>query len=92
MIHRPLPRLIGTVQPGPEHCTSQSRVTVEFTQRLAEAGAVASVGSAGDSNDSALAEAFNSPFKVELVRNKGPQKSIDDLEIAIAKHLDWFNH
>src|SRR5665647_1823793 len=47
-------------------------LAVRYTQRLAEAGAVASVGSTGDSYDNALAEAFNSLFKAELVRNKGP--------------------
>ncbi len=35
-------------------------VAVRYAQRLAEAGAVASVGSTGDSYDNALAEAFNS--------------------------------
>ncbi|MGJ7442984.1 IS3 family transposase [Aquipuribacter sp. MA13-6] len=67
-------------------------VAVRYTQRLAEAGAVASVGSTGDSYDNALAEAFNSLFKAELVRNKGPWKSIDDLETAVAEYVDWFNH
>ena len=67
-------------------------VAVRYTQRLAEAGAVASVGSTGDSYDNALAEAFNSLFKAELVRNRGPWKSIDDLEIAVAEYVDWFNH
>ena len=67
-------------------------VAIRYTQRLAEAGAVASVGSTGDSYDNALAEAFNSLFKAELVRNKGPWKSIDDLEIAVAEYIDWFNH
>jgi putative transposase len=67
-------------------------VAVRYTQRLAEAGAVASVGSTGDSYDNALAEAFNSLFKAELVRNKGPWKNIDDLEIATAEYIDWFNH
>jgi len=67
-------------------------LAVRYTQRLAEAGAVASVGSTGDSYDNALAEAFNSLFKAELVRNKGPWKSIDDLEIAVAEYIDWFNH
>jgi putative transposase len=62
------------------------------TQRLAEAGVVASVGSTGDSYDNAAAEAFNSLFKAELVRNKGPWKTIDDLEIATAEYIDWFNH
>ena len=65
---------------------------MRYTQRLAEAGAVASVGSTGDSYDNALAEAFNSLFKAELVRNKGPWKNIDDLEIAVAEYIDWFNH
>ena len=65
---------------------------MRYTQRLAEAGAVASVGSTGDSYDNALAEAFNSLFKAELVRNKGPWKGIDDLEIAVAEYIDWFNH
>ena len=67
-------------------------LAVRYTQRLAEAGAVASVGSTGDSYDNALAEAFNSLFKAELIRNKGPWKSIDDLEIAVAEYIDWFNH
>src|SRR5699024_11516654 len=61
-------------------------------QRLAEAGAVASVGSTGDSYDNALAEAFNSLFKAELIRNRGPWKGIDELEIATAEYIDWFNH
>jgi transposase InsO family protein len=66
-------------------------LAVRYTQRLAEAGAVASVGTTGDSYD-ALAEAFNSLFKAELIRNRGPWKSIDDLEIAVAEYVDWFNH
>jgi hypothetical protein len=40
----------------------------------------------------ALAEAFNSLFKAELIRNKGPWRGIDDLEIAVAEYIDWFNH
>ena len=67
-------------------------LAVRYTQRLAEAGAVASVDSTGDSYDNALAEAFNSLFKAELIRNKGPWKNIDDLEIAVAEYADWFNH
>ena len=38
-----------------------------------------------------MAEAFNSLFKAELVRNRGPWRSIDDLEIAVAEYIDWFN-
>ena len=65
---------------------------MRYTDRLAEAGAVASVGSTGDSDDNALAEAFNSLFKAELLRNRGPWRGIDDLEIAVAEYLDRFNH
>jgi putative transposase len=39
-----------------------------------------------------MAEAFNSLFKPDLIRNRGPWKGIDDLEIAIAEYIDWFNH
>jgi putative transposase len=65
---------------------------VRYTERLAQAKAVASVGTVGDSYDNAMAEAFNSLFKAELVRNKGPWRSIDDLEVAVAEYIDWYNH
>ena len=67
-------------------------VAVRYTERLAEVDAVASVGSVGDSYDNAMAEAFNSLFKAELVRNKGPWRGIDDLELAVAEYIDWYNH
>ncbi|MFB6961310.1 integrase core domain-containing protein [Streptomyces sp. NPDC056309] len=52
---------------------------------------MASVGSKGDSYDNALAEAFNSLFKAELIRNKGPWTGINDIEIAVAEYIDWLN-
>ena len=67
-------------------------LAVRYTQRVAEVGAVTSVGTTGDSYEIALAEALNSLFKAELIRNKGPWKNIDDLEIAVAKYVHWFNH
>jgi putative transposase len=66
-------------------------VAIRYTERLAENGIVASVGSKGDSCDNAMAEAFNSLFKAELVRNRGPWRGINDLEIATAEYIDWFN-
>ena len=67
-------------------------LAIRYTERLADAGVVASVGSNGDSYDNALAEAFNSLFKAELIRNQGPWAGIDDVEIAAAEYIDWFNH
>jgi len=65
---------------------------VRYTQRLAEADAVASVGSKGDSYDNAMAEAFNSLYKAELVRNNGPWRGLDDLEVATVEYIDWYNN
>ena len=67
-------------------------VAIRYTERLAEVEVVASVGSVGDSYDNAMAEAFNSLFKAELVRNRGPWEGINDLEIAVAEYIDWYNH
>ena len=70
---------------------------VRYTERLEDADVVASVGSKGDSYDNAAAEAFNSTFKSELIRNrhvltdKGPWRSIDDVEIAVAEWVEWYN-
>ncbi|KAE8763900.1 IS3 family transposase, partial [Georgenia thermotolerans] len=59
---------------------------IRYTERLAEADAVASVGSRGDSYDNAMAEAYNSLFKAECVRNpamrRGGWKSITDVDAA----------
>lgn len=70
---------------------------IRYTERLAEAEAVASVGSKGDSYDNAMAEALNSLFKAECIRNpvmrpRGGWKSVSDVEIAVAEYVDWFNH
>ena len=67
-------------------------VAIRYSERLGEVDAVASVGSVGDSYDNAMAEAFNSLFKAELVRNRGPWRGIDDLELAVAEYVDWYNH
>lgn len=68
---------------------------IRYTERLAEA--VASVGSKGDNYDNAMAEALNSLFKAEYIRNpvtrpKGDWKSVVDVEITVAEYIDWFNH
>ena len=69
---------------------------VRYTERLAEADAVASVGSKGDSYDNAMAEALNALFKAECIRNPVLRGSgwrcIDDVELAVATYIDWYNH
>lgn len=64
---------------------------LRYAQTLAEADAVASVGSRGDSYDNAMAEALNSLYKAELTTLEGPWQGRDDLEAATADWVHWFN-
>ena len=67
-------------------------LSIRYTDRLSETGAVNSVGSRGDSYDNALAQSINGLYKTELIRNKGPWRGLDDLELATLEWVDWFNH
>jgi putative transposase len=31
-------------------------------------------------------------YKTELIKPRGPWKTVDDVEIATAEWVDWFNH
>jgi putative transposase len=67
-------------------------LSIRYSERLDEAGAVASVGSRGDSYDNALAEAFNSLYKSELIHRKGPWRNVEHVEWATLNYVDWFNN
>ena len=67
-------------------------LSIRYSERLAENDIVASVGSTGDSYDNAMAEAFNSLYKWELIYPKGPWTGLDELEFATMGYIDWFNH
>ena len=67
-------------------------LAVRYTERLADAGVLASVGSRGDSYDNALAESFHGLYKAELIRHDGPWRGLDDVEFATLEYVDWFNH
>jgi putative transposase len=67
-------------------------LSIRYTERLAEAEAVSSVGSKGDSYDNALAESVNGLYKTELIRrHKGPWRSVDEVELATAAWVHWWN-
>jgi len=68
-------------------------LSIRYTERLADAGIESSVGSVGDSYDNALAETINGLFKTEIIRNpqRGPWKTVDDVEYATLEWVDWFN-
>ena len=60
--------------------------------RLAGAGALASIGTVGDSYDNALAESVIGLYKTECVRLDGPFKTVDELELATLSWVHWYNH
>jgi putative transposase len=67
-------------------------LAIRYPERLAEAGAVTSVGSRGDSYDNALAETIIGLYKTELIRRRGPWRGLDQVEYATLEWVDWFNH
>jgi putative transposase len=67
-------------------------LSIRYSERLDEAGAVASVGSRGDSYDNAMAESFNSLYKSELIHRKGPWRNVEQVEWATLNYVDWFNN
>ena len=66
-------------------------LAIRYTERLAEEGAVASVGSKGDSFDNALAETVNGLYKTELISRRGPWRTMDQVELATAEWVQWWN-
>ena len=66
-------------------------LAIRYTERLADAGAVRSVGSRGDSYDNALAESVIGLYKTELIRKRGPWRSFEQLELATARWVEWYN-
>lgn len=67
-------------------------VAIAYSERLATAGAVASVGSKGDSYDNAAAESLNGLYKTELIRRRGPWRGLEQVEFATMEWVDWYNH
>ena len=66
-------------------------LAIKYTERLAEAGIAPSVGSTGDSYDNALAESVIGLFKTEVIRRRGPWRSLEDVEFATLEWVAWFN-
>ena len=67
-------------------------LSIRYSERLAEAGITASVGSVGDSYDNALAETINGLYKTEVIRKRGPWRNVDTVEYATLEWVDWFNN
>ena len=67
-------------------------LSIKYSERLAEAGIEPSVGSVGDSYDSALAETINGLFKAEVIHRRGPWRTFKAVEFATLEWVNWFNN
>jgi putative transposase len=75
------------------HTDAGSQYTsIVYTERLAPAAAAPSVGTVGDAYDNALAESTIGLFKSELIKPRGPWRSVERVEIATLEYVGWFNH
>ena len=63
-----------------------------YTDRIQELGAIASTGTVGDSFDNAMAEAINNLYKTELIRQQGPWRTVEQVELATLEWVWWWNH
>ena len=63
-----------------------------YTDRIAELGAIPSTGIVGDSYDNAMAEAVNALYKTELIRARGPWRTVEQVELATLEWVWWWNN
>ena len=66
-------------------------LSIRYTERLADAGIEPSVGRRGDSYDNAMAESIIGLYKTEVIRRRGPWRSLEDVEFATLVWVAWFN-
>ena len=66
-------------------------MSLVYTDRVVELGAVGSTGTVGDSYDNALAETVNGLFKTELIRRQGPWRTVEQVELATLEWVWWWN-
>ena len=87
-------------QRGAEGCTDLIHhsdrgvqyLSMRYTERLADAGIAPSVGSRGDSYDNALAESLIGLYKTEVIGRRDRWASVEAVEFATLRWVDWFNH
>lgn len=67
-------------------------MSLVYTDRIIELGAIPSTGTVGDSYDNALAEAINALYKTELIRQRGPWRTVEQVELATLEWVWWWNN
>jgi putative transposase len=67
-------------------------VSINYTERLAQAGIEPSVDSVGDSYDNALAETINGLYTTEVIHRKGSSKTFEKAKFATLVWVDGSNN
>ncbi|WP_373681946.1 IS3 family transposase [Psychrobacter sp. YGAH215] len=67
-------------------------LSIRYTEKMADSGVIASVGTTGNSYDNALAETVNGLYKTEVIDYLKQQwRDACDVELATLEWVDWFN-
>ena len=67
-------------------------LSIRYTDKMADSGVIASVGTTGDSYDNALAETVNGLYNSEVVHYlKQNWRYVNDVKLATLEWVDWFN-
>ncbi|WP_289047818.1 IS3 family transposase [uncultured Psychrobacter sp.] len=67
-------------------------LSIRYTDKMADCGVIASVGTTGDSYDNALAETVNGLYKSEVIHYlKQNWTGVNDVELATLEWVDWFD-
>ena len=67
-------------------------LSIRYSERLADEGAVASVGSAVTATTTLSPKPSTASTRPRLIHRRGPWRGLDDVEFATLTYVDWFNH
>jgi putative transposase len=74
------------------HSDAGSQYTsFRFTAHLLAEGIDASIGTVGDALDNALMESTIGLYKTELIKRRGPWRTLPDVELGTAEWVQWYN-
>jgi putative transposase len=74
------------------HSDAGSEYTaITYRDAVGDVGALASIGTVGDSYDNAMAESLNGLYKTECIRREGPWVNAQDIELATSSWVSYYN-
>ena len=84
-------RVESTQRLGQHSDRGMQYLSTRYSERMAEAGIESSVGHVGNSYDNTLAETIIGLYKSEVIRQHGPWRHLEAVELATLEWVEWFN-